>query len=138
MRSSHSRECLARWVTATWVITAAALIIWVIAIGSASYIWDGETAAILAICLGTSLCAVAILALGGYGAVTLIVTTAVGFAAAYVWSLLQGNTGAEEGTIYMSALIAVFGAISALAAWLVLRTAHRRTSLGSCRSRVPE
>lgn len=137
MRSSHSRECLARWVAATWLITAATLTIYLIAIGSGPALWDGEIAVILAICLGTSFVAVAILSRRGYGAVAVAVTTAVGFGSAYAWSLLKGNTGAEEGTIFMSAFVAILGAISALAAWLVLRTAHRQLSRDSCRGAAP-
>ena len=76
--------------------------------------------------------AVWVLARLAYLVLALVVTAAAGFVVAYVWMLLNGNTGAEDGTIWLSVGAAIAGMTSAIAAWSLLRLAHSFLSRDTC------
>lgn len=131
MPPTHSRGCQLRWVTATWTLTLAILMLYIALLGRLSSLTTWDLAAAL-VCLGTSLVAVWVLARLTYLVLAFVVTAVAGFTVAYVWMLLNGNTGAEDGTVWLSVAAAIAGATSAIAAWVVLRLAHRTMSRDTC------
>lgn len=133
MPPTHSRGCQLRWVAATWALTLAILTVYIAFLGRLSSLTRWDLAAAL-VCLGTSLVAVRVLAQLTYVLLALVVTAAAGFVVAYVWMLLNGNTGAEDGTIWLSVGAAIAGMASAIAAWSLLRLAHRFLSRDTCRT----
>lgn len=136
MPRTHSHACQLRWVAATWALTVAILLLYLTSLGrlSSPTTWD---LAASSVCLGTSLVAVWVLARLAYLMLALVVTAAAGFVVAYVWMLLNGNTGAEDGTVWLSVGAAIAGVASAIAAWSVLRLTHRFLSRDTCRTPSP-
>jgi hypothetical protein len=73
-----------------------------------------------------SLIAVATLVRSRLLGLALLTATAAGLAVAYALALLTYGSGAEDGTIWRGLGGAVLGAISAIAAWIVMRlNVHR-------------
>jgi hypothetical protein len=87
---------------------------------------------------GTSLVAVWVLARLPYVAVALMATAVAGFLAGYTWGLLTYGSGAEDGTVWRGYGGAIVGAASAIAAWFMLRWAHRFLSRGACATNIPQ
>lgn len=136
MPRTHSHACQLRWVAATWALTVAILLLYLTSLGRLSSLTTWDLAA-SSVCLGTSLVAVWVLARLAYLMLALVVTAAAGFVVAYVWMLLNGNTGAEDGTVWLSVGAAIAGAASAIAAWSLLRLAHRFLSRDTCQTPSP-
>jgi FtsH-binding integral membrane protein len=132
MAETHSRACQLRWVAATWVLTIAILVLYLIWLERPADI-QGDLAIAL-FTAGTSLVAVWLLARVPYFAVALVATTAAGFIAAYaVGSVTYGTEGElQNGLMFRAVGGAILGAASAISAWLVLRLAHRSLSRGTC------
>ena len=130
MAETHSRACQLRWVAATWALTIAILVLYLIWLERSGDIQGDLVIALFTV--GTSLVAVWVLARRPYLAVALVATTAVGFLAGYTWGLLTYGSGADDGTVWRGYGGAMLGAISATTAWFLLRLAHRFLSRGTC------
>lgn len=136
MPPTHSRACQLRWVAATWALTITILILYIALLGRLSSPTTSDLAAAF-VCLGTSVVAAWAVTRLSHLFLALVITAAAGFIVAYAWMLLNGNTGAEEGTVWLSVGAATAGAASAIAAWTLLRLAHRPLSRDSCRASPP-
>lgn len=129
---THSRGCQLRWVAATSVLTIAILALYLIWLDRSADI-EGDLAIAL-FTVAMSLVAVWVLARLPYFAVALVATTVAGFVAAYaVGSVTYGTEGELQNRLMFRAFGgAVAGAASAIAAWMLLRLAHRSLSRGTC------
>ena len=128
MPQTHSRACQLRWVAATWVLTVAVLSLYLIWLDHSPSLTDiDEYLIIAAFGVGTSLVAVCVLARLPHLAAALLATTAAGFLAGYaVGSVTYGTEGElQNGLMFRAFGGAILGGLSAIAAWLLLRLAHR-------------
>ena len=131
----RSRGCLLRWALAAWVLTMGSVTLYLIFLQHLPSVREALVVGVLG--LGTSLVAVWVLNRLPYLAVALVLTAVGGFLVGYVWGLLTYGSGAEDGTVWRGCGGALVGAVSAVAAWTLLRLAHRILSRGAChRQRV--
>jgi hypothetical protein len=130
----HSHGCQLRWAGATWVLTIAAFSLYLVWLGYFTSVREVvETYLVVGLLgAGTSLVAVRVLARLPYVAVALIATPVAGFLVGYTWGLLTYGSGAEDGTVWRGYGGAIVGAASAVAAWCMLRLAHRTLSRDTC------
>ena len=117
-----------RWSLLTWALAAGSAWLYAICLqglpDSSSdvqfYLWAvGVSAA-------PSLIAVATLVRSRLLGLALLTATAAGLAVAYALALLTYGSGAEDGTVWRGIGGAVLGAISAIAAWIVMRLSVHR------------
>lgn len=130
----HSHGCQLRWVAATWALTIATFSLYLVWLGYFPSVREVvETYLVVGLLgAGTSLVAVWVLARLPYVTVTLIATLVAGFLMGYTWGLLTYGSGAEDGTVWRGYGGAIVGAASAIAAWSLLRVAHRFLSRDTC------
>ena len=119
-----------RWAAMTWALTAGSAWLYAFCLQGLPdtsddvqfYLWAVGVAA------GPSLVAVATLDRSRLFGLALLSATAAGFAVAYALALLTYGSGAEDGTVWRGIGGAVLGAISANAAWIVMRLSAHRAS----------
>jgi len=136
MRQTHSRACQLRWVGATWALTIVIFTLYLVYLGFFPSVREVVEAYLVAglFGIGTSLVAVWALARLPYLVLAFVATTVAGFVAAYVLGTLTYGTEGElqNGLNFRAFAGAIAGAVSAIAAWMLLQLTHRSLSRGTC------